>query len=132
MNYYEFLKDLYPILMELIFTLIIGSVTYIAVPWLKEQRIYSSVRKYVMAAEKLANSGVITKDHKKNYVRKLLVDRGVKITPAVDAMIEAAVEELDLMGQEIVAAFADDEDGDSDEEGDSETGETPDDEGEVF
>lgn len=67
-----------------------------AIPWLKEKQLYGLCTKFVRAAEKLAKTGAIDKAEKKKYVVKLLTDKGVKVTPEVDAFIESAVEELDL------------------------------------
>ena len=63
------------------------------VPWLKEKRLYDIVKQFVRSAEKLATN--VTLD-KKQYVIDCLTDIGIKVTPAVDALIEAAVEELDI------------------------------------
>lgn len=68
-------------------------------PWLKEKRIYSVVRKFVQAAEKQAEAGLINKGDKKEYVVKLLVAKGITVTDEVDAFIESAVKELDLAAQ---------------------------------
>lgn len=67
-----------------------------AIPWLKEKRLYGLCTKFVRAAEKLAESGIIDKSTKKHYVIGLLEEKGVDITLEVDAFIESAVEELDL------------------------------------
>ena len=63
------------------------------IPWLKEKRLYDTVTRLVAAAEKLGES---LPEGKKNYVLNLLADMGVEITPVVDALIEAAVQQLDL------------------------------------
>lgn len=65
------------------------------IPWLKEQRLDGIVKKYVEAAEKMAASGQISKDMKKEFVRHLLEARGIHITEDVNALIEAAVIECD-------------------------------------
>lgn len=65
------------------------------IPFLKEQRIYSTIRKFVKAAEKLANSGAIEKIDKKEYVISLLEKNGIVVDDTLDAFIESAVEELD-------------------------------------
>ena len=65
------------------------------IPWLKEQRLDGIVKKYVEAAEKMAASGQISKDMKKEFVRHLLEARGIQITEEVNALIEAAVTECD-------------------------------------
>lgn len=60
-------------------------------PWLK----YKMVQIGVMAAEKLAESGVIKKVDKNAKAKEILGMLGIKVTPMIDAMIEAAVKELD-------------------------------------
>ena len=67
------------------------------IPFLKEKRIYSTVQKFVQAAEKLANSGTIQKVDKKKYVIDLLEQNGITVTPTLDAFIESAVIELDTI-----------------------------------
>lgn len=67
------------------------------VPWLKEKHIYDMVYKFVQATEKLAETGVIEKKDKKAEVIRLLKEQGIEITDAVDAAIESAVKELDLI-----------------------------------
>lgn len=83
-------------LMRLLIAGVILLASKIVLPWLKEQRIYSTVKKFVCAADKLAQSGTISKESKKNYVIQLLKAKGIKVTPEVEAFIEAAVTELDL------------------------------------
>lgn len=65
-------------------------------PWLKEKRLYSIVKKFVEAAEKQAEAGTIDKATKKRFVVELLEANGITVTPEIDAFIEAAVKELDL------------------------------------
>lgn len=71
-------------------------------PWLEEKRIYNMVKKFVEAAEKLEESGVIEKLDKKAKVIELLELKGIVVTPDVDAFIEAAVKELDLVTDAVV------------------------------
>lgn len=82
-------------------------------PWLKEKRLYSIVKKFVEAAEKQAEAGTIDKAAKKRFVVELLEANGITVTPEVDAFIEAAVKELDLAEKnaigEIGKIFSDDE-----------------------
>lgn len=66
------------------------------VPWLSEKRLYGIVKTYVRAAEKMADSGFIVKSEKKRFVRDMLESKGVNVTEEIDALIESAVEELDL------------------------------------
>lgn len=64
-------------------------------PWLKKISLYKMVQIGVMAAEKLAESGVIKKVDKNAKAKEILGMLGIKVTPMIDAMIEAAVKELD-------------------------------------
>lgn len=67
------------------------------VPWLKDKHIYSIVKTFVQAAEKLAESGAIEKIDKKNEVIKLLKEQGVTVDEKVESFIESCVKELDLI-----------------------------------
>lgn len=67
------------------------------VPWLKDKRIYNTVKTFVNAAEKLAESGTIEKKDKKQEVIKLLEAQGIEVTEEIEAFIESAVKELDLV-----------------------------------
>ena len=67
------------------------------VPWLKEKRIYETIKKLVKAAEKMAESNMIEKVDKKVTVVKLLQDKGIVVTEEIDALIESAVKELDII-----------------------------------
>ncbi len=66
-----------------------------AIPWLKEKQLYGIVQKFVRAAEKMGEAGIISKEDKLNYVVGLLERHGVTITPEVRALIESAVGALD-------------------------------------
>ena len=64
-------------------------------PWLKKVGLYKLVQIGVMAAEKLAESGQIPKVDKNAKAKEILAMLGIKESPMIDAMIEAAVKELD-------------------------------------
>lgn len=66
-----------------------------AIPWLKDKQLYGIVQKFVRAAEKMGEAGIISKEDKLNYVVGLLERHGVTITPEVRALIESAVGALD-------------------------------------
>ena len=68
-----------------------------AIPWLEEKRVYEMVRKFVAAAEKMAESGTIKKADKKETVIKLLQKKGIVVTDELSALIESCVKELDLI-----------------------------------
>ncbi len=104
----EFISTLAPIALELVGTLAVLLVTKIAIPWLKEQRIYSTIRRLTQAAEKLAETGAIEKVDKKAFVIEHLQKKGIQVTPEIEAMVEAAVKELDWMTQEIIGGILED------------------------
>lgn len=66
-------------------------------PWLKEKRLYNAVTMFVQAAEKLAETGAIDRSKKKEYVLRLLRGKGYVIDDEVEALIESAVKELDMV-----------------------------------
>ena len=71
------------------------------IPWLKEKRLYSIIKKLVQSVEKQAESGVIEKTDKKNKVIELLANMGININSTVDAFIESCVKELDMVASVI-------------------------------
>lgn len=90
-------------LLEIVITIISLVVSYYVVPaikddlipLLKELRIYGTIKKFVQAAEKLAEAGTIEKVDKKKYVISLLKKNGIAVDDTLDSFIESAVEELD-------------------------------------
>lgn len=73
------------------------------IPYLKKIGVYKLVQMTVRAAEKVGATGVIKKADKKKYVVAALEKMGVKVTPTIDMMIEAAVKELDIQNEKIEA-----------------------------
>lgn len=71
------------------------------VPWLKEKRLFSLIKTFVEAAEKLAETGAIKKIDKKQTVINLLKNKGIEVDLATEAFIEAAVKQLDLISTTI-------------------------------
>lgn len=67
------------------------------VPWLKEKHLHNTIKDFVQAAEKLAESGVIEKVNKKAEVIKLLKNRGITVDENIESLIESCVKELDLV-----------------------------------
>lgn len=67
------------------------------VPWLKEKHLHNIVKNFVQAAEKLAESGVIAKESKKEKVIELLESKGIIVDHTIDAFIESCVKELDIV-----------------------------------
>lgn len=71
-------------------------------PWLEEKRIFNLVKKFVEAAEKLAESGAIEKVDKKSKVIELLESKGITVDAEIDAFIESAVKQLDIVTSTVV------------------------------
>ena len=67
------------------------------IPWLKEKHLHNTIKNFVQAAEKLAESGAITKDSKKEKVIELLESKGIVVNATIDAFIESCVKELDMV-----------------------------------
>lgn len=111
----EFAKLIIPNLLEFVVSLILAVVSCFllpwirrvaapfiretVVPWLKEKRLYGTVQHFVEAAEKLAENNKIDK---KEYVLNMLKDKGIEITPEIEAYIESAVKKLDLTVNDVV------------------------------
>ena len=77
-----------------IVSILLGAVvTIYVVPWLKEKRLYDTVTKMVAAAQKWNETHPIDK---KAWVIEQLRARGIAVNAYVDALIEAAVKELDI------------------------------------
>lgn len=101
----ELLND---VIVNVVRLVISGCVAYLSigiVPWLKEVGAYNVVKMCVRAAEKMASSGQIDKATKKQWVLEALQAMNVKIAPAIETMIEAAVEELDNQKGAVSNAF---------------------------
>lgn len=67
------------------------------IPWLKERRLYNTIKNFVQAVEKMAESGAIKKCDKKAKVIELLEKNGIVVTETILALIESAVKELDII-----------------------------------
>ena len=72
MNITEIATAILPNVMEIIGTIAMFMAAKIGIPWLREQRIFSLVRKLVKGAEKAAEAGKIPKTDKHALVVKLL------------------------------------------------------------
>ena len=72
------------------------------IPWLKEQRIYGIVKTFVQAVEKMAESGIIEKTDKNQKVIELLARKGIVINATIEAFIESAVKELDIISSVVL------------------------------
>ena len=92
-------------ILEIILSIISLVVTYYIlpairedlVPWLKEKRLYSTVKKFVQAAEKLADAGTINKKDKPQYVIGLLEENGIAVNNTIKAFIESSCKEIDIV-----------------------------------
>lgn len=71
------------------------------IPYLKKIGMYKIVQMTVRAAEKLGVTGAIEKADKKKYVIAALQKMGIKVTPTIEMMIEAAVKEMDIQNDAI-------------------------------
>lgn len=96
---------------------VIPWVVKIGIPWLKDKRLYGVVSTLVKAAEKQAQSGALTIP-KYDYVVRMLEAKGIKVTPQVKAVIEAAVKDLDIAVDGAIGAlgglFVEEETGEAD------------------
>lgn len=130
----EMFNTILPPLQELIVILLWVTFLRYLVPWLKEIGLFARICTYVMAVEKMANAGAIPKVDKKDTVLHFLRERNIKITPHIEALIEAAVQILDIITMKILRYFlsAVEKDGEPDEEADPEAADTPPLESEVF
>ena len=81
-------------LIEIVFAVAGVAVSTCLVPWLKEKKLYDTVKIAVNAAEKWAQNHDIDK---RTWAEEQLAAAGIKTTPLVSAMIESAVSELDVM-----------------------------------
>lgn len=90
-------KVVFTIISIIITTLVVPWIKNTAIPWLKDKHLYTTVVRFVQAAEKMAESEQIEKCDKKAFVIRLLQRKGIVIDPIVDAFIESAVEELDKL-----------------------------------
>lgn len=72
------------------------------IPFLREKRLLNIIKSFVKGVEKMAESGMIPKANKKDKVIELLTEKGIAVTPEVDALIEASVKELDIIIDTVV------------------------------
>ena len=99
-------NSILPNILEIIFTIIslvvaryvIPCIKNDIIPWLKEKHLYGTIKRFVQAVEKMAESGAIPKCDKKDKVIELLASKGIAVNPVIDAFIESCVKELDMVG----------------------------------
>lgn len=87
---WELIIDL---MVKIVFALFGGIVTIYVVPWLKEKNLYNTVKRMVQAAEKWNKTNPI---NKKEWVVGQLSAKGITVNEYVEALIESAVQELDV------------------------------------
>lgn len=106
-----------PNILEIILTIISLIVSYYVIPyikrelipWLKEKHIYSIVKHFVQAVEKMAETGAINKTTKKAKVIELLQSKGITVDSTVETLIESCVKELDLLASVVVEEIIEDD-----------------------
>lgn len=116
------ITQIIPLAVKLVFAVIGVLLLRYILPWIKQQVWYSAIKWLVNAAEKLAESGQISKDYKKQYVLRLMQLLKIPVNDFTSALIEAAVKELDMLEDKIKDYF-DNESGDSPEGGDNDEAE---------
>ena len=97
----ELVNELLTTLVKLVVTAGGSYLIAYGLPWLKKIGLYKMVQIGVKAAEKLAESGVIKKVDKNAKAKEILGMLGIKVTPVIEAMIEAAVKELDTQENKV-------------------------------
>lgn len=105
----EFVNEVLVMVTRLIVAAAGGAFIYIGIPYMKKLGVYKIVQLVVRAAEKLGSTNQIPKETKKEWVVKMLEHFGVKTNDVIDAMIEAAVEEIDLQNKKIAEEVKKDE-----------------------
>lgn len=103
------IRVVYAIISIIVTTVLVPWLKNTVVPWLKEKRMYNIVKHFVQAAEKMAESEQITKEYKKKYVVSLLDAKGITVDDEVNALIESAVEELDMIISATTEIFYEDD-----------------------
>ena len=91
------MEEVIVLAVRLIFAIISVLIVTYLIPWLKEKRLYNTVKKAVEAFEKLSETGVIEKNQKHEKVIEYLKQKGIKITKEIEIFIEASVKELDAL-----------------------------------
>lgn len=99
------ITQIIPLAVKLVFAVIGVLLLRYILPWLKQQVWYSAIKWLVNAAEKLAESGQISKDYKKRYVLRLMQLLKIPVNDFTSALIEAAVKELDMLEDKIKDYF---------------------------
>lgn len=106
-----------PNILEIILTIISLVISYYVIPyikrdlipWLKEKHIYSIVKNFVQAVEKMAETGAINKTDKKDKVIELLKSKGINVDATVETFIESCVKELDMLTSVVIEEIVEDD-----------------------
>lgn len=99
------ITQIIPLAVKLVFAVLGVLLLRYILPWIKQQVWYSAIKWLVNAAEKLAESGQISKDYKKRYVLRLMQLLKIPVNDFTSALIEAAVKELDMLEDKIKDYF---------------------------
>lgn len=106
-----------PNILEIVLTIVSLIISYYVipcikrdlVPWLKEKHIYSIVKNFVQAVEKMAETGAIDKTTKKAKVLELLQSKGITVDSTIETFIESCVKELDMLASVVVEEIVEDD-----------------------
>lgn len=106
----EIITEALSYVIRAVFLVLTGLLTYYVktkvIPWLEDKQLYTTVQRFVQAAEKLSATGELgTGSAKRDYVMELLKSKGIDCGPEVQALIESAVEELDQLKESVISAF---------------------------
>ena len=101
----DYVNEVISIVVKLVITGAGTAFIAYGIPYLKQIGMYKVVQMAVRAAEKLGVTGAIEKSDKKKYVIAALEKMGVKVTPTIEMMIEAAVKEMDIQNDKIQNEF---------------------------
>lgn len=99
------ITQIIPLAVRLVFAVLGVLLLRYILPWIKQQVWYGAIKWLVNAAEKLAESGQISKDYKKRYVLRLMQLLKIPVNDFTSALIEAAVKELDMLEDKIKDYF---------------------------
>lgn len=99
----DFVNELITVLVKLFIAGASGAFISYGIPYLRQIGMYKIVQMVVRAAEKVGATEALKGADKKKYALMALEKMGVKITPTIEMMIEAAVKEMDIQNEKIEA-----------------------------
>lgn len=97
----DFVNELITVVVKLVITGAGTAFVAYGIPYMKQIGMYKIVQMVVRAAEKVGVSQALKGADKKKYAIAALEKMGVKITPTIEMMIEAAVKEMDIQNEKI-------------------------------